>query len=249
MKRNSVYKLVCALCVMAAMCLFLSSAKPEPKTLDSLRKWQAGKVVTPEAVKAYGESKCFRVEHISDATFRRMNGKSFKPNDVIGRKDLRYIKTLHKNAEGQILIGEMVVNKAIAGRVLGIFRELYANGYPIERMVLIDDYDADDETSMRANNSSSFCFRAVAGTTKLSAHSRGMAIDINTLYNPYYKKYKNGKIVIQPSTAGQYCDRAKDFPYKIVKGDLCHRLFTKNGFEWGGDWNSCKDYQHFEIAK
>ncbi len=116
-------------------------------------------------------------------------------------------------------------------------------------MVLIDDYDADDETSMRANNSSSFCFRAVAGTTKLSAHSRGMAIDINTLYNPYYKKYKNGKIVIQPSTAGQYCDRAKDFPYKIVKGDLCHRLFTKNGFEWGGDWNSCKDYQHFEIAK
>ena len=30
-------------------------------------------------------------------------------------------------------------------------------------------------------------------------------------------------------------------------GDLCYALFKKYGFTWGGDWKSCKDYQHFEY--
>ena len=59
----------------------------------------------------------------------------------------------------------MVVNVAIADKVLTIFRQLYTAGYRIERMVLIDNFDADDETSMRANNSSSFNFRFMTGST------------------------------------------------------------------------------------
>ena len=27
------------------------------------------------------------------------------------------------------------------------------------------------------------------------------------------------------------------------------RLFEENGFEWGGDWDVEKDYQHFEIPR
>ena len=41
-------------------------------------------------------------------------------------------------------------------------------------------------------------------------------------------------------------DREQDFPYKIDENDLCCRLFKEHGFSWGGDWNSVKDYQHFE---
>ena len=33
---------------------------------------------------------------------------------------------------------------------------------------------------------------------------------------------------------------------EIQKGDAAYRLFTENGFEWGGDWQTVKDYQHFE---
>lgn len=56
-------------------------------------------------------------------------------------------------------------------------------------MVLIDEYDAQDGPSlMRANNSSAFNFRFVAGTGVLSSHSRGMAVDINPLYNPYVRR-------------------------------------------------------------
>lgn len=50
----------------------------------------------------------------------------------------------------------------------------------------------DNETQMRDKNSSSFCYRAIAGSTKLSKHARGLAIDINTFYNPYYKDRADG---------------------------------------------------------
>ena len=128
-------------------------------------------------------------------------------------------------------------------------RQLYDAKYPIQRMLLPDVYNADDETQMRDNNSSSFCYRAIAGSTKLSKHARGLAIDIITFYNPYYKDRADGTRFVQPATATEYCDRTKIFPYKIDEQDLCLRLFTEAGFEWGGTWTSCKDYQHFELIE
>ena len=176
-----------------------------------------------------------------------MQGKTYKKNPYIGRDDLRHIRVLHWDYDKKIHIGEMVVNKLIADVVVRIFRQLYDAKYPIQRMVLPDVYDADDETQMRANNTSSFCYRVVAGSTKLSKHARGLAVDVNTLYNPYYKDRKDGTRFIQPATAAKYCDRTGVFPYKIDRNDLCFRLFTEAGFEWGGDWQSCKDFQHFEL--
>ena len=44
-----------------------------------------------------------------------------------------------------------------------------------------------------------------------------------------------------------YADRSRAFRYKIKAGDLCHRLFLKHGFSWGGSWRTLKDYQHFEF--
>jgi hypothetical protein len=128
-------------------------------------------------------------------------------------------------------------------------RQLFEARYPIQRMVLPDVYDADDETQMRDNNSSCFCYRPISGTTKLSKHARGLAVDINTLYNPYYKDRSDGTRYVQPATAVEYCDRTKTFLYKIDHDDLCFKLFTEAGFEWGGDWTSCKDFQHFELIE
>ena len=112
-------------------------------------------------------------------------------------------------------------------------------------MVPIDEYGADDELSMRANNSSSFCYRVIAGSTRLSNHAKGRAVDLNPLYNPYVKT-SNGKTVIQPSNAGPYLDRSADIPYKIDENDAAYKLFIAHGFTWGGSWTSLKDYQHFE---
>ena len=126
-----------------------------------------------------------------------------------------------------------------------IFYELYRNGYQIESMRLIDDFGGDDNAAMEANNTSCFNYRNIGKSKKLSNHSRGLAIDINPLYNPQVK-YKNGQKTISPASGAEYADRSASFPYKIDSEDLAYKLFKEHGFTWGGNWNSSKDYQHFE---
>lgn len=189
----------------------------------------------------------FWISEIDEATFARMKGKSYKDNCPIPLEDLRYLHVLHKDLNGITHGGELVCNVYIASDVLEIFRAMFLAGYPIERVRLVDEYNADDETSMRDNNSSCFNFRFISHTTRISKHGLGLAVDINTLYNPYVKTV-DGKLIIEPATAGEYTDRSKNFPYKIEKGDLCYKLFTERGFEWGGEWKTVKDYQHFEVS-
>lgn len=217
--------------------------------LEDLEEWRAGITVSQEAVNAFGLEMCFMVEDISDEVWERMQGKTYKDNPYIGRNDLQHVKVIHWDYDNQMHIGEMICNKQIAHTVCLIMRKLFDAKYPIQRMVLPDVYNADDEAQMRDNNSSCFCYRSISGSTKLSKHARGLAVDINTLYNPYYKDREDGTRYVQPSTAEEYCDRTKTFPYKIDHDDLCFKLFTEEGFEWGGDWTSCKDFQHFELIE
>lgn len=213
--------------------------------LTILREWRAGTPVSAAAVELFGEERCFSAAEIDDRLFSRIYGKSYKEACPVPRAELRYLRVLHRDLEGRIVPGEMICNRAIAGELVDIFRTLYKAGYPIERMVLIDQYDADDTRSMEANNSSSFNFRTVAGSAALSKHSRGMAVDINPLYNPCVSR-RNGRTVVEPAAGRPYADRSRNFPCKIDREDLCYKEFTRRGFTWGGDWRSLKDYQHFE---
>ncbi|MCR4582715.1 MAG: M15 family metallopeptidase, partial [Prevotella sp.] len=160
--------------------------------------------------------------------------------------ELRYLRVRHVDAKGREKQGELVCHQSIAADLLDIFRELYRQRYPIEKIRLIDCYDADDERSMSDNNSSCFCYRKIAGQRHLSKHARGMAVDINTLYNPCVRRRPDGTLHVQPAAGAAYADRSRTSPYRIVRGDLLHRLFLKHGFRWGGAWRSVKDYQHFE---
>ena len=188
----------------------------------------------------------FYITPISDEIFARIYGKSFKEDCTLPLEDLRYLHVLHVDLNGETREGEMIVNYHIAEDVLEILRQLYEAGYPIEKIRLVDEYDADDELSMEDNNSSSFNFRFISHTTRVSKHGLGLAVDINTLYNPY-TKIVDGVRIVEPITGEPYLDREADFPCKIDHEDLCYRLFIEHGFEWGGDWEDRKDYQHFEI--
>lgn len=189
----------------------------------------------------------FFISEISDSLFQKMQGKSYKSNCTVPRDDLRYVHVLHMGFDGETHEGELVCNKKIANDLLTIFQKLYEAAYPIERIELVDEYDADDEKSMQANNCSCFNFRFISFTNTISRHGLGMAIDINPLYNPYVKMV-DGRLSIEPATGEPYVDRSKDFPYKIDEQDLAYQLFTEHGFEWGGAWTESKDYQHFEHA-
>lgn len=232
--------------IILAFAVFLVAAVSINAENDALRVWKAGEKVAYTNVASYGIDRCFVSVAIPDKVFRCMQGKTYKEGCTVKRDDLRYVKVLHYNSRGEILIGELVCNKDIAHDLVKIFRKLFDAKYPIECMKLIDYYGANDKKSMEANNTSCFNFRYVAGTKVLSNHSKGRAIDINPLYNPYVAKGAKGTLTVSPKKGRPYANRTRKYVYKIEKGDLCYRLFTEHGFSWGGDWNTKKDYQHFE---
>ncbi len=217
----------------------------DEESLEALEDWKAGTEVSAGAVKRYGLERCFASCELTDAVFRRMDGRSYQPDCPVPRHELRYVKVLHYGLNGEIRLGELVCHRRISGDMVAIFRILFEGHYPIERMLLVDEYGADDELSMRANNTSCFNFRRIEGTRRLSKHSYGCAIDINPLYNPYVYTI-GGRRVCRPETAFPYTDRRKNFPCKIDREDLCYKTFRRYGYSWGGDWSRRKDYQHFE---
>lgn len=193
----------------------------------------------------------FYYEPLSDAVKDKITGISYPESGcTVPYEDLNYVGLLYIDFNGEEQTGELICNKAIAQDMVEIFYELYQNDYRIERIRLIDEYDGDDTLSMMDNNTSCFNYRVVDGTTNLSKHALGCAIDINPFYNPYvvFNKDGTGETYISPKGSEPYTDRSLDFPYKIDESDLCYKLFTAHGFTWGGNWNSCKDYQHFQIV-
>ena len=190
-------------------------------------------------------SAVFSVEAIPDSIFRLMQGRSYTAGCTIPRSELRYLRLSHFDAEGQEHVGEMVCHRRIAQDVCDIFRALYQARYPVERMQLIDRYEADDERSMQANNTSCFCYRKVKGQIRLSKHALGLAVDVNPLYNPCVRTIR-GRRSVQPANGLPYIDRKAAFSHKISREDVAYKYFTQRGFRWGGAWRSLKDYQHFE---
>lgn len=189
----------------------------------------------------------FAINEIEDDLFKRIYGKSFKANCTVPREDLRYLTVAHYTGNGdEVKKGELICHRLIADDMIDIFHNLYAAKYPIERLELVDNYDADDRKSMTANNTSCFNFRVVAGSKNLSNHALGLAIDINPLYNPYVKKQKDGSLYVSPKNGTPYAKRSGNFKYKIDENDLAYKEFIKHGFTWGGHWKTMQDYQHFE---
>lgn len=219
--------------------------------LHNLKEQEAGDILPAVILDKDDISKYFTIQEIDDILMKRINGKSYRENPNIGTGDLRYVKVLHYNFEHEIQVGELIVNEKIADDCVKIFEELFSAEYEIESMYLIDRYwDGDgvdaDTSSVEDNNTASFNYRVVPGSTNLSNHARGLAIDVNPLQNPYVKYKADGSFAKYYKDMEKYIDRNSGKEHIITHEDLCYQVFRKYGFTWGGDWNSCKDYQHFE---
>ena len=224
-----------------------SSTSEAPAPAIRPEDFKPGDEVPADVIVQCGADAFFRDDAISDATFALMQGRSYKEGCPVPREDLRYLTVLHKDSLGRSLVGEIIVNKDISQDILQIMQALYEASYPIEKMRLIDYYDADDHASMLDNNSSAFNYRPRAHQSAISKHALGLAIDINPLYNPYCLTTESGAFIIEPKEARQYANRNFESPYKIEKGDACWTLFREHGFWWGGGWaGRTRDYQHFE---
>ena len=220
--------------------------------LKDLKDIPAGTVLSENEIDTENLDNYFNVSDITegDRIYERINGRSYRDNDYVPLNSLVYLKLPHYNFDGKIQVGELIVCRDIKDDVLAVFKELFEAKYQIQSMYLIDNYwtgdpDSSDSASIDVNNTSSFCFRNATAGSKLSNHAYGRAIDINPQQNPYVS-YKTGSPVWSHSNANDYIARDTGLPHLIDHDDLAYKVFTKYGFKWGGDWNSPKDYQHFE---
>jgi hypothetical protein len=186
----------------------------------------------------------FYYTNISNEIKNRIFGISYPKECEVPLNDLKYVKVLHYDFHQNIKTGELIVNTLVAKDITKIFKELYDNKYPVEKIRLIDEYDADDEKSMADNNTSCFNYRRIDSSSTLSSHSYGLAVDINPLYNPYVRTGFGNRNIL-PAEGAKFVDRTLNIPGLIVKDDICYRTFIKKGWQWGGDWTDRKDYQHF----
>jgi hypothetical protein len=186
----------------------------------------------------------FSSEPLDDGTRARMT-HSWRPGCPVPLEDLRLLRVSHQGFEGGAHVGELVVHADQAEAVLAVMRTLYEAGFPIERMALIDEYGGDDDRSMAANNTSAFNCRSVAGRPGVwSEHSYGRAIDINPIQNPYV----SASGTVSPPGGAAYTDRTRLSPGMVVADDGVVQAFAGIGWQWGGDWTSAKDYQHFSAS-
>ena len=209
--------------ILITMTVSLASCKGDDNddnldaSLAAMKQWTPGTVVTEAAVTAYGGiDNCFISEQIPDKVWSRMEGNSYRENNYIQRSDLRYIRALHWNRNNEICLGEMVCNERIALTLANVLKGLFKAKYPIERMLLPDNYGADSEQQKQVNNSWCFSYRSASDSQTPSKHDLGLGVDLNP---------------------GE--------PTKISHGDVVYQLFTDAGFDWGGDKATEKDNAFF----
>lgn len=151
---------------------------------------------------------------------------------------LSMIDVCYYSFDGRKHQGQIIVNRELEDDVYDIFNLIEKILFPVGKVVPIVAYQWDDHNSMADNNSSSFNFRVIEGTTKLSMHSLGKAVDINPVQNPVI--YPNG--VIAPSGAKYLPGERGTF----TADNPVVQEFLKRGWHWGGNFEQPKDYHHFE---
>ena len=160
------------------------------------------------------------------------------------KKRQRLVEVLYYSFDGKIHKGQLVIDERLVEDIQEVFGVALKNKFPITSVIPISHnwffkegkWNEDDQ-SMLANNTSAFNYRTVTGGKTLSKHAYGFAIDINPVQNPYIK----GNIVLPPNAVYDIRKLGTlTYDSPIVKTFICL------GWTWGGNWESLKDYQHFE---
>ncbi|MGH3694414.1 MAG: M15 family metallopeptidase [Pseudonocardiaceae bacterium] len=168
---------------------------------------------------------------------------TWQPNCPVSPGQLRYLTMSFRGFDTRAHTGEMLVNADVAKTVVGVFKRLYAAGFPIEEMRVTAAAELGLLPTGDGNNTSAFVCRDTRDQKKLSAHAYGLAIDLNPFINPYIK----GDLVI-PELASTYLDRGWKRPGMALRGGPAVTAFESAGWTWGGRWTDPVDLMHFSAT-
>ena len=170
---------------------------------------------------------------------------TWHPGCPVPISGLRLLTLDYWGFDGMVHQGPMVVNAAVASKVVWVFRQLFAARFPIQEMALSTKYDPNANPNTRTNITASFNCRPIVTPsgpgTSFSMHASGLAIDINPLLNPFV----GGDGTVLNRFSRRYRDRSLEAAGMIHAGDVVVRSFAHIGWSWGGNWTSGQDYMHF----
>ncbi|MGE5480665.1 MAG: M15 family metallopeptidase [Chloroflexota bacterium] len=172
----------------------------------------------------------------SKLTFEEAVKGSPAPDSII--KSLTLLDVEYYSFDGKLHRGQLVVSKDVAKDAREVFELIKTEKFPVAKVIPIVKFGWDDEKSMSANNTSSFCYRKVAGKKTLSRHALGRAIDINPFLNPVI--YPGGRV--SPKGA----KRIPGNPGVFTPDSPIVKEFLKRGWRWGGMWKDPVDNHHFD---
>ncbi len=177
---------------------------------------------------------------VSPAPKRIIARSSWQPGCPVAATDLAWLRVSFWGFDAQRHTGELLVHRTVADDVVSVFRTLYRQHFPQEQVLIARSYDPDAPPTGDGNGTGAFVCRPSTSASYFSQHAYGLAIDLNTFQNPYIK----GEVVL-PELASSFLDRTPLRPGMIGPAGPVVEAFARIGWEWGGDWNSAKDYQHF----
>lgn len=196
------------------------------------------------AIHYYSSSKTAQVRVASSTSTRTPKAAdipyTYRSGCPVGPASLRMITLTYRNWAGDDARGTIVVRSTVVAAITSVFADAHHAGWPFRRVTPVDAYQGSDVKSMEADNTSAFNCRKVTGNPyRLSQHSYGNAIDINTFENPYVA---NGRVY--PKGSDTYLNRKNHRKGMILKGGTVESRFRAMGWPWGARWNE-PDYQHF----
>jgi hypothetical protein len=209
-----------------------------------MRVIAAGAAILALAASAGNASAAFQssVSRLPLHVRERVIGSSWHPGCPVPIRKLRLVRVSIHKFDGSKRQARLIVHRVEAHNIVRVLHKLWRADYPIRRLRLIDAYGADDDRSMRHDNTSAFNCRYVAGTSNWSMHAYGKAIDLNPVENPYVSGSH-----VSPAKGAKYADRCCHRAI-VHPGDKVIRAFASVGWGWGGSWTgTTKDYQHFST--
>ncbi len=170
--------------------------------------------------------------------------KTYRKGCPVGRSRLQTVSMNFYGRDKLMHRGVLIIRTDLVGEIKRSFGSGLAARYPIAKMRNPNVYGGNDPKQMAANNTSGFnCRKVVGNPYAQSPHSYGIAIDVNTVQNPY--RDSRGKW--WPPNGKKYRDRTPLKKGMLGKSSTLTKKLTSEDFFWGGRWSPGRDYQHFEY--
>jgi hypothetical protein len=179
---------------------------------------------------------------ISAASPQLLARSTWKPSCPVKPQQLRYLTMSFRGFDARAHTGEMLVNADVAQTVVGVFKRLFAAGFPIEDMRITSAAELKLLPTGDGNNTEAFVCRETRGQPQWSAHAYGLAIDLNPFDNPSVK----GDLVL-PELASAYLERDWVRSGMVLDGGPAVVAFESAGWTWGGRWSEPVDFMHFSA--